>query len=219
MSDSLIWTGKIIEASEVDGYLAEIISALVLAIEAKDPYLRGHSLRVAMYAELLGARLNLDVFFMKALKIAGLLHDIGKIGIDEKILRKPSKLTNDEYSVIKIHPILSAKIITPIKFPWKDEWDIKNIVRSHHERPNGQGYPDRLDADKIVLGARILSVADAYEAMTAERPYRLPLSHENIINELRINSGKQFDSHIVDTMLILLGEGVNEGVDIAPTFR
>ncbi|MFA6001173.1 MAG: HD domain-containing phosphohydrolase, partial [Thermoleophilia bacterium] len=178
------------------------IRSLAEAIDAKDSYTRGHSDRVADYAEALARRLDLEEEMLNAVRCAGYLHDTGKIGIPDAILLKPGKLTDDEYRQIKTHPILSHKIIEPVDFPY----DVKPLVRHHHERIDGSGYPDGLVGDKIPLGARIIGVADAYEAMTSDRPYRKALSRATAMEELKRCAGTQFDVELVDTFIEVLTE-------------
>lgn len=178
----------------------ETIRALAAAIDAKDPYTKGHSERVAQMAVSLARELNLPEGEIENLEYSALLHDIGKIGIDEKILRKDDGLTNEEYDKIKKHTITGAKIIEPVDF-------LKNSYQAiyhHHERFNGNGYPDGIKEEDIPLAARIISVADAYDAMNSDRPYRKRLSKDKIIKELKDQSGKQFDPKIVKALISIL---------------
>ncbi|HDK27065.1 MAG TPA: HD-GYP domain-containing protein, partial [Candidatus Atribacteria bacterium] len=158
----------------------ETIRALAAAIDAKDPYTKGHSERVAQMAVSLARELNLPEGEIENLEYSALLHDIGKIGIDEKILRKDDGLTNEEYDKIKKHTITGAKIIEPVDFLKKSY----QAIYHHHERFNGNGYPDGIKEEDIPLAARIISVADAYDAMNSNRPYRKKLSRDKIIKEL-----------------------------------
>ncbi|MBI5870760.1 MAG: HD domain-containing protein [Actinobacteria bacterium] len=178
------------------------IRSLAEAIDAKDSYTRGHSDRVAEYAEALTRKLGLEDEMLSAVRCAGYLHDIGKIGVPDAILLKPGKLDDDEYKQIMNHPILSHKIIEPVEFPY----EVKPLVRHHHERIDGSGYPDRLVGDAIPLGARIIGIADAYEAMTSDRPYRKALSIDAALDELRRCSGTQFDSDLVDAFVEVIEE-------------
>jgi putative nucleotidyltransferase with HDIG domain len=131
------------------------IRSLAEAIDAKDSYTRGHSDRVADYAEALARKLELEDEMLSAVRCAGYLHDTGKIGIPDAILLKPGKLTEEEYSEIMSHPVISHKIIEPVDFPY----EVKPLVRHHHERIDGSGYPDGLVGDEIPLGARIIGIA------------------------------------------------------------
>ncbi len=178
------------------------IRSLAEAIDAKDSYTRGHSDRVAEYADALARSLSLSENELSAVRCAGYLHDTGKIGIPDAILLKPGRLTDEEYQMIKNHPILSHKIIEPVDFPY----DVKPIVRHHHERIDGSGYPDGLVGDDIPLGARIVGIADAYEAMTSDRPYRKALTHAAAITELRRCAGTQFDTGLVRAFIEILND-------------
>ncbi len=170
------------------------IRSLAETIDAKDTYTRGHSERVSLYAEAIARGLGLQGPKLQTIRYAGYLHDVGKIGIPDAILSKPGKLTEEEYHVIQKHPVLSEKILSPVKFPFP----VQSIVRHHHERYDGNGYPDKLAGEEIPLGARILFVADAYEAMTSDRPYRKALSTQRALSELENNMGTQFDRRVVE---------------------
>lgn len=170
------------------------IRSLAETIDAKDTYTRGHSERVSLYAEAIARGLGLQGAELQTIRYSGYLHDVGKIGIPDAILSKPGKLTVEEFNIIKKHPVLSEKILTPVNFPFP----VQSIVRHHHERYDGKGYPDGLAGEENPLGARILFVADAYEAMTSDRPYRKALSTQMALGELERNTGSQFDSRVVD---------------------
>ena len=178
------------------------IRSLAEAIDAKDSYTRGHSDRVAEYAEALARRLELKDEMLNAVRCAGYLHDTGKIGIPDAILLKPGRLTDDEYRQIMNHPVLSHKIIEPVDFPY----DVKPLVRHHHERIDGSGYPDGLIGEQIPLGARIIGIADAYEAMTSDRPYRKALSQSAALAELERCAGTQFDTELVSAFIEVLND-------------
>lgn len=171
----------------------DTIQALVTAIEAKDPYTRGHSDRVAHYANLISNEMNLSEKYANSLNCAALLHDIGKIGVPEHILNKPGKLSEEEFEKVKTHPVLGATIVKKIDFMA----DSSLFIRYHHERQDGTGYPEGLIGDNIPLGAAILSVADAYDALTSDRPYRKAKSPEDAIEEIEKNSGTQFKPEVV----------------------
>jgi response regulator RpfG family c-di-GMP phosphodiesterase len=173
------------------------IKALAQALEAKDEYTQGHSERVAEVSVGIARHLSLDEGEINDMWLAGLLHDIGKIGIQESVLNKPGKLTASEWELIQQHPVLAERILCPI-----DELtEVIKIVRHHHERYDGSGYPDGLSGSGIPLGARILSVADAYDALTSKRPYRDALSHEDAIAVFEESAGSQFDPVIVRAFL------------------
>jgi len=171
------------------------INTLVLSIEARDPYTRGHSHRVAFYGRLISQALNLDTLIQKQIYIAGLLHDIGKIGIPDSVLFKPGRLSENEYEMVKYHPIFSYNIVKQIK-NLKDFEIYSLMVRAHHERIDGKGYPDRLKGNKIHVGAKILAIADVFDALTTSRPYRAKFDPIEAIHIMSSDSG-----HFDDTML------------------
>jgi len=178
----------------------ETIRALAAAIDAKDPYTKGHSERVAQLSVALAQDLHLSDRDIENIEYTALLHDIGKIGIDDRILSKSSELSNEEFKKIKEHPIIGANIIEPVDF-LKNSYE---AIYHHHERYNGGGYPDGLKAKDIPLCARIIGVADAYDAMGSDRPYRKKLSKEKILKEFAEQSGKQFDPQIVNALMLIL---------------
>jgi len=182
-----------------DSYF-EIAKALAQAIEAKDPYTHGHSARVVEYAGLIAQKLNLQEEEKELLKYAAMLHDIGKIGVRGIVLNNPNNLNGEEYDEIKKHPLVGEGIIQPIELLQP----IRPLIRHHHEWFNGKGYPDGLSGENIPLGARILTVADAYDAMKSNRPYRKALTEETATRELKRGSGTQFDSKIVELFLEIL---------------
>lgn len=175
-----------------DTYL-NTINSLVLMMESRDPYVRGHSERVTYIAIEIARYMNLSESDLQILRTAGKLHDIGKITISERILSKPDKLTPSEWAEIHLHPIRGVEIVTPLKFLEAG----LSLIRNHHERYDGSGYPDGLSKDSIPLLARILAVADAFDAMTSLRPYRKPYSFDKAISEIKSNTGTQFDPAIV----------------------
>ena len=180
----------------------DAVAALVKAIEAKDKYTRGHSQRVTEHSLGIAKILGLSKEEMKVIKFCGLMHDIGKIGISDNILHNPSKLSPKEYEIIKGHSVMGEEIIQPVGF-------LKEglpLIRHHHERYDGRGYPDGLKEKAIPLMARILAVADSFDAMTSDRPYRKALSPEESIKELKKESGTQFDPEIVKAFTTLLKE-------------
>lgn len=182
-----------------DSYLSTV-RALAAAIDAKDPYTRGHSERVATYALMIAERIGLSAEQQDALEMASYLHDIGKIGIPEDILLKPGKLSDEEMGQMRHHPLIGANILKPVSFPWP----ILPVVRHHHEHYDGRGYPAGLRGEEIPLLARILTVADSYEAMTSDRPYRRGRSTREAIVELRRCAGTQFDPALVDAFTQVL---------------
>jgi putative nucleotidyltransferase with HDIG domain len=180
----------------------QTIRALAEAVDAKDAYTRGHSERVGVYASKIAREVGLPRELIERVYIAGLLHDVGKIGIRDYVITKPDRLTAEEYEEIKRHPEIGAKILEPVSFLS----DVVDCVRHHHEWYDGsdKGYPDRLRGDGIPLPSRIILVADTVEAMTSDRPYRAGLPLETVVRELHKFSGSQFDPACVDACLRLL---------------
>lgn len=180
----------------------QTIRALAEAIDAKDAYTRGHSERVAVYASRIARELSLRRELIERVYFAGLLHDVGKIGIPDAIITKPDHLNEIEYEEIKLHPEIGAKILEPVEFLRS----VVPCVRHHHEWYDGckGGYPDRLVGDQIPLPSRVIVVADTVEAMTSDRPYRKALPVETVVEELHRFSGTQFDPVVVDAFLKLL---------------
>jgi putative nucleotidyltransferase with HDIG domain len=176
------------------------IKAFVKAIDAKDKYTSGHSERVAYYAVEIGRELRLSEEKLEKLEYLALLHDIGKIAVAESVLNKKGKLIAEELNLIRAHPQIGANIVEGIKFIGSDA----NIIRYHHEWVNGRGYPAGIDGEKIPLGAKIVSVADAFDAMTSKRVYRDAMSVEKAVEELRRCSGTQFDPQIVEALVKVL---------------
>jgi putative nucleotidyltransferase with HDIG domain len=186
-------------ASLQEAYLSTVRS-LAAAVDAKEPYMRGHSERVAIFSRATAERLGLSHEQRTALEMAAYLHDIGKIGISGQILRKPGPLDADETATMRHHPLIGANILRPVTFPWS----IAPVVRHHHEHFDGSGYPAGLRGDEIPVLARVLSVTDAYEAMVADRPYRRSLTREGAIAELRRCSGTDFDPRVVEALIAVL---------------
>ena len=182
---------------------------LANALEAKDAYTCGHSIRVARLARQVALEAGLPHGAVDTIGQAALLHDLGKIGVPEGILRKPGPLTTEEWEVMRRHPVTSAQIVAPLEF--FDEGAI--IVRHHHERQDGSGYPDGLMGETIPLGARIVAVADVYDALTSGRPYRSPLSHSGALEVLREASGRTLDGRLVGLLVDVVGPvGPESGV-------
>ncbi len=184
----------------------ESIETLRYTVEAKDSYTRGHSDRVSEYSYLIGKYLNLPEDDLKKLKLGGLFHDIGKIGIPDSILLKTERLTDDEYSEIKNHPAIGAHILSNASM----FADIIPIVKHHHERYDGNGYPGKLKGEDIPYLARITAVADTFDAMTSRRAYRDPLPLDVVKSEFEKNSGTQFDPNIVPVFLDILNNHYDE---------
>ncbi len=180
----------------------QTVGALAEAIDAKDAYTRGHSERVGVYASKIAREMGFTKEFIERVYIAGLLHDVGKIGIRDAVITKPDKLTREEYEEIMEHPAIGARILEPVDFLA----DVAPCVRHHHEWYDGssRGYPDQLRGDSIPLPSRIILVADTVEAMTSDRPYRKALTIDRVISELNKYSGSQFDPSCVEAFLRLL---------------
>lgn len=173
------------------------IKLIASALDAKDPYTHGHSLRVTMYSLILAKHLNLDDTTLEEIETAGLLHDIGKIGIPQKILCKPGKLTDEEYEVMKSHPAQAEKMLMGIK----KLTVVSNWLRTHHERWDGKGYPYGMKGEEIPISGRIIALADTYDAMTSTRSYRKALSHETAIEEIKRCAGTQFDPVLAELFI------------------
>ncbi|MBO5179074.1 MAG: HD-GYP domain-containing protein [Clostridia bacterium] len=178
------------------------VESLRYAVDAKDSYTKNHSDRVAYYSTLIGQKIGLSEQELEILHDGALFHDIGKIGIPDAILQKPGKLTDDEYDDIKNHPSIGAKILAPAKI----FNDIIPIVKHHHERYDGRGYPSSLKEDEIPLFARIVGIADAFDAMTSDRSYRPRFTLIKALDELENGKGTQFDANLVDAFILAIKE-------------
>jgi len=181
---------------------AGVVRAMVSAIDAKDPYTRGHSDRVARISVCLAQELGCDQPTLNSIYLSGLLHDIGKIGVDDHVLRKPGSLTAEEYEHIKSHVTVGYRILSDLK---KME-DVLPVVLHHHEAWDGDGYPHDLRGERIPLTARIVAVADAFDAMSSDRPYRKGMPDEKIDTIFRDGSGKQWDPTVVDALFRVRGQ-------------
>ncbi len=186
-----------------DSFVATV-RALAQAVDAKDSYTAGHSSRVTDYSMIIATEMGLGADELRRVRLAGLLHDVGKIGIRDSVLGKPGALDEDEYIVMKGHPSVGAAILKPVE----QLADVVPGVLHHHERFDGRGYPDGLKADEIPLMGRIIGVADAFDAMTSDRVYRPRLSDETALAELRKHSGTQFDSKMVKAFLAAYEKGL-----------
>jgi putative nucleotidyltransferase with HDIG domain len=173
---------------------------LANALEAKDVYTRGHSERVGASSRRLAMALGLPPAEVEIVARAGLLHDIGKIGIPESVLRKAGPLTSDEWAFMRRHPVIGAQIVAPFEFFTAGAV----MIRHHHERVDGSGYPDGLAGDAIPVGARIVAVADVYDALTSDRPYRRAMSPDEALAHLKAQAGRGLDEEIVATFLGLI---------------
>ncbi len=187
-------------------YLYRTIRSMVSILEARDPYTKGHSERVAYFSEKIARKLELPEIKVSLLKEVALLHDIGKLGIEESILHKAEPLTEQEWNIIRKHPVVGKEILRPIFF----EKEALEIVSQHHERFDGKGYPCGFQGNQINIMTQILAVADAFDAMISERAYRKPKSKSEAIRELKENSGTQFNPDIVKVFLQILEEEMYE---------
>lgn len=193
-----------VQARRLEELFLASIQSLAEALEVKDPYTHGHSLRVSRYSTVIARTLGLDADVVRQIELGGKVHDIGKIGVRESVLNKAGPLTDDEYQHIMTHPVVGWRILSPLltEMPMS-----LSIVRSHHERFDGRGIPDGLAGLDIPLEARIAAVADTFDAMTSERPYRPGVPLQATIAELRRCSGAQFDPDVVDAFLTALQSG------------
>jgi putative nucleotidyltransferase with HDIG domain len=198
-------SNNVVFYNELRELFYKTIRAISNALDTKDAYTNGHSLRVTLYSMIVAKELNLSDTYMEDIEIAGLLHDIGKIAMPKNILCKNGKLTDEEFLVMKAHPVLGAKIVINIKkLQLISDW-----VKSHHEKWNGSGYPDGLKGEEIPLAGRIIALADTYDAMTSTRPYRTALTHEVAINEIKRCTGTQFDPTLAN-LFVSLSDKIDE---------
>ena len=181
----------------------DTVRALTSAIDASDPYTRGHSERVTHYSVAIARAMRLSERRVQAIEYAGFLHDMGKIGINHEILTKPGSLTEDEWQAMREHPAIGARIVSDLDFLK----GAREVVLYHHERYDGKGYPEGLVGNQIPLEARIAKVADAFDAMMSDRPYRTSLGLEKATGELKRGKGTEFDATVVDTFLGLMEKG------------
>ncbi len=186
--------------------LLKALKVLMRALDAKDHYTCGHSQRVAHLATLMGRELNLSAGDLYLLQLGAFLHDIGKIGIPDSILKKADNLEDYEYHIARDHPIIGSKIVGEIT----ELSEIISIVRHHHERYDGQGYPDGLKGDAIPFFARIIAIIDAYEALVSHRVYRKGISKEQALLEIKHNAGHQFDPYLVNIFLRVMNQKFSE---------
>lgn len=197
---------------EVDRMYVDSVAALAEAVDARDSYTGSHSTSVHDWALRLGAKAGLSEDQLRELGIGAMLHDVGKIGVDDAVLRKPDRLTDEEFAQIKIHPILAVRILAPLG----SRHDIIPMIRHHHERYDGRGYPAGLKGEGIPREARILALADSYHAMASERSYRAALSESAILREMEKGRGTQFDPELVDLFLVCLKDAEAEIIRYGP---
>lgn len=183
----------------------ETFEAIAKAVDANDPYTAGHSKRVAVYSRMLASKLGLSPDEVDEIYYAGLIHDVGKLGVDNNIINKPGKLTDEEYNEVKRHPSVGYDILKGISI----KGDFAYGAKCHHERPDGKGYPNGLKGDSIPFMAKIIAVADAYDAMTSKRSYRDVLPQDVVRDQIEKGMGTQFESKIAFAMLQMIDEDVN----------
>jgi len=185
----------------------EFLEVLAETIESKDRFMRGHARRVSLYAGLLGDRLNLSARDQDELRLAAFLHDLGKVGIPTDLLLRPGALEPGERAVIEEHPVIGARLVKPLDIAPS----VALAIRHHHEWWDGSGYPDGLAGEEIPLSARLVSIVDAYDAMSCDRPYRRALARPAVLNELDRFAGVQFDPNLLREFLAILETGVCDG--------
>jgi len=182
----------------------DTIHAFATAIDAKDAYTKGHSHRVSAYSAVVAEKMGWSRESVEGIRVSGLLHDIGKIAVDKSIINKSSPLTHNECRELNSHPVVGYEILSHIHFPWKG---VALMTRNHHEKVDGSGYPDRLEKEEIPLGARVMALVDAFDAMTTDRPYRPRLSFRDAIEEIKGHRGSQFDPDVVSAFMgVILDE-------------
>lgn len=193
------------QARRLEELFLAAIQALASSLEVKDRYTRGHSVRVSQYSSIIARSLELQNEVIQQINLGGHVHDIGKIGVREEVLNKPGALTSEEYQHIMMHPVVGHRILAPLL---GDAPIALNVVRSHHERVDGTGVPDGLKGDQIPLEARIVAVADAFDAMTSGRPYRVAeKTFDQALRELEENCDTQFDRRVVEATLAAARRG------------
>jgi putative nucleotidyltransferase with HDIG domain len=197
---------KLVLRENVERNLVDTITAFVNAIESKDHYLKGHSARVALYAADTAQQLGLSAEMVEVVRRGAMLHDLGKLSIMDTILRKPDRLTSDEFTIIKSHPVVGAKILEPLRFLARETC----AVRHHHEKFDGTGYPDGLRGEDIPLVARLVAVVDVFDAITSNRPYRTALPLAEAREEIARGSGSHFDPVMVEAFLKIPLERLEE---------
>jgi putative nucleotidyltransferase with HDIG domain len=194
------WLGRVRQLLRV-GHV-ESMEALLAAVDAKDSYTRTHSMQVAVYADAVARRMNLSMPDRRTLQTASLLHDIGKIGVPDRILNKPGRLTDEELNIMRRHPQMGVDILEP----FRGMRDPRRIILHHHERYDGAGYPTGCRGEDIPLGSRILAVADAVDTMLSGRTYKSPLSKSDVRKELSSEAGLQFDPAVASVTIAWMDE-------------
>ncbi len=193
-----------LQARRLEELFLASVQSLAEALEVKDPYTRGHSVRVSRYAVIIAQTMGVDGEMLRQIELGGHVHDIGKIGVRESVLNKPARLTAEEYQHIMTHPLLGWRILAPLL---GETPHALNVVRSHHERFDGRGIPDGLRGTAIPLEARIVAAADALDAMTSDRPYRSGMSLQGAVDEIARLSAVQFDPDVVRALVACARQG------------
>lgn len=191
--------------------LEQTIHAMARVVEKKDPYTAGHQERVSLLSVEIAKQLGLDDEVIEGIKLAAYIHDLGKIAAPAEILNRPGRLTNYEFDIIKTHSLVGYDIVKDIEFPWP----VSTIIRQHHERLDGSGYPDGISQDEIIIEARIIGIADVVEAMSSHRPYRPGLGIDAALEEIENGRGVRFDSDAVDACVRLFRE---QGFELPDAF-
>src|SRR5512143_57357 len=205
-----------VQARRLEELFLASVQSLAEALELKDPYTRGHSIRVSHYSTIIARTMGLDGEMLRQIELGGHVHDIGKIGVRESVLNKVGRLTPEEYEHIMTHPVLGWRILAPLL---GDTPHALSIVRSHHERYDGRGVPDGLKADEIPVEARIVAAADALDAMTSDRPYRpREMSLDAVMEEIVRNTATQFDPEVVRAVVECVEQGELQVVERTDTY-
>jgi HD-GYP domain-containing protein (c-di-GMP phosphodiesterase class II) len=194
---------------EIQKAYHEVILALMNTVSAKDPYTRGHSSRTSRYAVGIAQEMGLNERECNKIKTAAELHDIGKIGVGDFIMSKENPLSTMEFNTIKAHVLTGESIVKPIKYLHF----ALPLVRHHHEHYDGTGYPDRLKGEEIPLGARIIGAADAFDAMTTQRPYNKPLSFMEALKKCSSAAGRHFDPRVIDALARFINKNMSSGAE------
>ena len=188
--------------NRLSGMMDGTVSAIAKIVEARDPYTSGHQERVAQLSSAIAEAMGFDDDLVSGIRIAGLIHDIGKVYVPAEILTKPRQLTDVEFNIVKLHPQVAYEVLSSIDFPWP----IATYVVQHHERLDGTGYPDHLKGDDILLGSRILAVADVVEAMSSHRPYKAAPGLEAALEEIETNANRLYDAQVVESCIRVFRE-------------